>query len=98
MEWVSERDCCVGFFNCEGSVQAHHLLKPWTGSRGLGMRADDRNVVPLCAKHHYELHFTYGNEARFFEHYLEDSEAGKKIAEDLWNDSPHFNEKTGTKK
>ena len=67
MQLVSEMRCCVWGLSCNGMTQVHHLLKPWVGARGMGLRADDRNVVPLCQYHHQQLHDRYGDEFKFFE-------------------------------
>ena len=62
---VVEMPCCLRQYGgCEYGVQAHHLLKPMFGTRGMSMRSDDSNVIPLCYKHHSQLHRT-GNESKF---------------------------------
>ena len=50
MEYVAKHNCClmshssdIVSSSCGGGVQAHHLLKPWDGFRGMGMRASDNN-------------------------------------------------------
>lgn len=52
--WLREQPCCVGG-NCEGPVQVHHI----TGA-GLALRAHDHEGMPLCLKHHNELHGATG--------------------------------------
>tara|TARA_R100000231_G_scaffold107913_1_gene79873 strand:+ start:777 stop:1082 length:306 start_codon:yes stop_codon:yes gene_type:complete len=83
-EFVCSLDCCIKDISCQGPIQAHHLLKPWVGSRGIGMRSDDRNVIPLCFYHHAQLHTKYGNEERFFERYFRSRNYGRKLAKSLW--------------
>jgi hypothetical protein len=36
---------------CAGRMHAHHI----TGA-GAGMKAGDRDTMPLCARHHFALH------------------------------------------
>jgi hypothetical protein len=82
--------CCLGYSGaCFGEVQAHHLLKPWEGYRGMGMKASDRNVIPLCLGHHQALH-SAGNEFKYFESVSGREDYGKNVAEILWNLSPYF--------
>ncbi len=50
----------------------HHLLRGVV--RGMGMRAGDQWVVPLCPEHHRELH-AGGNETEFFIRYGIDPQA-----------------------
>ena len=89
LEWVHSFDCCLKRFdNCLGAIQAHHLLKPWDGFRGMGMKATDRNLIPLCLHHHTELH-KRGNEKAFFIEKTKDEDFGKNQAESLWEISPH---------
>ena len=87
--WVSEKPCCLsGHFPalCSANIQAHHLLKPYDGFRGVGLRANDKNVIPLCFKHHNALH-KRGNEFAFFEEMTGDPYFGQKVAQYLWENS-----------
>ena len=86
--WVSDRNCTLNQ-GCSGLVQAHHLLKPFDGSRGMGMRANDKNAIPLCQKHHTLLHTHYGTEANLFKDHGLHEASGMVIAESLWNKSPY---------
>ena len=86
LEYVASMDCCVKDISCQGHTQPHHLLKPWIGSRGMGMRADDRNAIPLCYFHHAQLHQKFVNESKFFERYFRNADFGKKLAQNLWHD------------
>lgn len=36
------------------NTEAHHLLRGVV--RGMGRRADDSKVIPLCSRHHRDLH------------------------------------------
>ena len=107
LEWVSELDCAISdhynrlYINgtapkekpiCSHEVQAHHLLKPFFSSRGMGLRAGDKDVIPLCFKHHSELHRN-GNELKFFEQLVSNSRFGMVTAKQLWEESPYNKEK-----
>ena len=72
--------------SCNGMTQVHHLLKPWVGARGMGLRAGDRNVVPLCQYHHQQLHDRYGDEFKFFESNFLAPTFGQELAKRLWSD------------
>lgn len=65
---------------CNGGTEAHHLLKPYSGSRGMSMKAGDENCIPLCQKHHMELHTKFGTEKNLFEHYDLPADIGQKYA------------------
>jgi len=86
LDWVRQLGCSIQSHECNGVIQAHHLLKPWDGERGMGMKSNDKNVIPLCYKHHDILHRQFGNEYKFFEHYLGDEEYGKKLAQTLYEE------------
>lgn len=87
VNFVRTQKCCIcqaGFYTAHPIVQAHHLLKPWIGARGMSLRADDRNCIPLCLHHHAKLHTKYGSEAAFFKAYGLSEDYGKKLAQSLW--------------
>ena len=89
LAWVHQFPCCLKVNgDCLGSVQAHHLLKPWDGVRGMGLKATDRNLIPLCQRHHIMLH-KRGNEIKFFEEITGNGDFGKIIAKQYWDRSPH---------
>jgi len=79
LEFVSKMPCC-----CCGmlGVQVHHLLRA-DPKRGMGRKADDKFAVPLCPRHHRELH-SDGNEERFLRAH---NVNGKQLAEILWRSS-----------
>ena len=92
MEYVAKHNCClmshssdVVSSSCGGGVQAHHLLKPWDGFRGMGMRARDNNCVPLCYKHHALLHDKYGNEDKFWTMFNLPENYGRGVSQMLWH-------------
>tara|TARA_R100001443_G_scaffold56141_2_gene67202 strand:- start:1079 stop:1435 length:357 start_codon:yes stop_codon:yes gene_type:complete len=89
LESIARMQCIMRSFHtgceCKGPTQAHHLLKPYDGSRGIGLRANDKNVIPLCYHHHHELHTKYGSEKEFFNAYGLPDDTGKRIAEMLYN-------------
>ena len=86
---VANMQCCLKTFgiaeDCNGVTQAHHLLKPYDGTRGMGMKSNDKNVIPLCRHHHTLLHTKYGSEKSFFKAYGLQEDFGKQIAESLYN-------------
>lgn len=66
LAWIRTQPCCScspgyvdGLGVCGGPVEAHHK----TGA-GMGLRAHDHETMPLCAKHHKQLHEFTG----MFEH------------------------------
>ena len=63
LEWVATLPCLIskgGFHAHNGGIQVHHLLKPYDGVRGMSLRSNDRNVIPLCYHHHSMLHTKFG--------------------------------------
>ena len=92
--YVSTLKCClakVDYFGCSHVIQAHHLLKPEYGVRGMGMKASDNNAVPLCQHHHTLLHDKFGNEDEFWVKFGLSKDYGRKMAKDIWRRSPHKN-------
>ena len=79
--WLS---CKSDAVPCGGYIQAHHLLKPWYGHKGTSLRASDNNCVPLCYKHHRQLH-DCGNEDYFWTIYNLDEDYGRTKAKQLWD-------------
>ena len=83
-EFVITFYCLLNEFGCcRGNIQAHHLLRPWYGYRGVGMRASDNNTVPLCSHHHTLLH-KFGDEDKFWTEFGYTSEHGREWAKELW--------------
>jgi hypothetical protein len=87
--YIHSLDCCCSNFECDGVVQAHHLLKPFDGVRGMGMKANDKNLVPLCMFHHDQLH-RMGNELEFSHKHFGWEFQLKHIAQKLWLRSPAY--------
>ena len=87
LAFVRSLMCCVSSYRCSGFIEAHHLLKPWDGERGMGMKATDTNAIPLCQHHHRELH-KCGNEQTFFELMGYNRDYGKALSKRLWEISP----------
>lgn len=85
LEYVTRIRCCIMHKTCNGATNAHHLLKPYDGARGMGMKANDKNVVPLCFYHHQELHDKVGNENKFWTLYGYDEDYGRRVAKNLFN-------------
>ena len=50
---------------------------------------DDKNAIPLCYKHHAELHDKIGDEHKFFMKYNLPSYYGELVAVWFWYMSPH---------
>jgi hypothetical protein len=48
LAFVRSKPCIV----CMGPAEAHHAL----GRRGTGVKPSDFGCIPVCRKHHYELH------------------------------------------
>ena len=89
LEHIHTLNCCVSNIDCSGVIQAHHLLKPFDGVRGMGMKANDKNLVPLCLYHHTELH-RMGNEYEFSYKYFGLESQLKHIAQTEWLRSPYY--------
>ena len=85
LNWIHEFECIVKH-DCFGGLQAHHLMRPFIGDRGMGMKSSDENVIPLCWKHHNELHAI--TEVKFFLKYFDDEDYGKEQALKFWLMSP----------
>ena len=88
MDFIRKQRCCIcGATN----VEAHHLLRPWRGHRGMSMKSGDENLVPLCVRHHRELHH-YGDEDSYWKEVDGQTEFGRRTAYRLWLASPHYEE------
>ena len=93
--YVSSHQCCLNLISpdvCQGNIQAHHLLKPYDGARGMGMRATDNNSIPLCYYHHSQLHNVHGNEDKFWKQYGLSEDFGRIQAKMFWDKSPYRKE------
>jgi len=56
LDWVATLPCIACKIE-DGTVVAHHLKSrgsPLSG--GTGWKSDDYNVMPLCYKHHTDIH------------------------------------------
>lgn len=87
LKWVTTLPCLLckaGFYSHSNVVQAHHLLKPYDGVRGMSLKANDRNAIPLCVFHHSQLHTKFGNEFKFFASYGLPETFGQEWAKKLW--------------
>ena len=60
LAWIRSQPCCVCKTNL--TIDAHH---PRIDVVGLGTKVSDRWAVPLCRRHHDELH-GMGNEREFW--------------------------------
>lgn len=52
LAWVRLQPCCAG--RCQGRGEAHHVRT--AANSGTGIKPPDTDSVPLCRKHHAELH------------------------------------------
>ena len=87
LNFVRSLDCGVRDISCNGYTEAHHLMKPWIDGRGMGMKATDKNVIPLCQFHHRQLHTKYGNEFKFFMQHFRREDYGQALAKKLYEES-----------
>ena len=85
---IRQKACLCSGSDCFGGVEAHHLMKPWFGYRGMGMKSGDMNVVPLCHKHHMQLH-EVGNENSFWISMGRSPDFGRAVAMRFWECSPY---------
>jgi len=80
--YVKTLPCIIiecGVYPCD----PHHLLR--AGEHGMAYTAGDDKAIPLCRKHHSELHHVGGEEI-FFAFYNMSLENMIKYAHDLyWN-------------
>ena len=90
MDWIHIHPCCLtAAGDCLGAVQAHHLLKPWDGVRGMGLKANDKNLIPLCQRHHIMLH-KIGKMSLFFSRNGGGLQIMAKVtAQRYWTRSPY---------
>ena len=72
-------------------VQAHHLMKPFYSVRGMGLRAGDKDAIPLCFDCHRELHLN-GNENKYFKLITDNENFGREKCQELWKESPYYEE------
>jgi hypothetical protein len=63
--------------------EAHHLLITPDRERGMGMKSGDNWAIPLCAKHHRQLHAN-GDEIEFFDIHGVDHHRMQKLAQYRW--------------
>lgn len=89
LDYIHTLSCSCINHECHGVIQAHHLLKPWDGVRGMGMKSNDKNLIPLCLFHHDKLH-RMGNELDFSYKYFGWEFQLKHIAQKLWLRSPAY--------
>ena len=85
---IRQKACLCSGSDCFGGVEAHHLMKPWFGYRGMGMKSGDMNVVPLCHKHHMQLH-EVGSENSFWISMGRSPDFGRAVAMRFWECSPY---------
>jgi len=94
LAWIRQQPCLMkqlGFYSCEGSVEAHHLLQPSTGFRA-GIKSADSECLPLCRKHHALIHTKFGTEKAFFKSFGLPANYGKEMARKLYESSKSYRE------
>jgi hypothetical protein len=73
LEWVRTLPCLIckaGYYSHSREVQAHHLMKPYDGFRGMGLKANDRNAIPsLLYASSLNFILKFGDEFQFFANY-----------------------------
>lgn len=104
LEYVHTLNCCIDTYHrskemmgscqvqvtpCSLPVQAHHLLKPFYSERGMGRKAGDADLIPLCLDCHTKLH-RLGNEFKFFEEITFQYNFGQVTAIKTWLSSPYY--------
>jgi hypothetical protein len=90
VHFIHEQECILRHFSpCQLRLEAHHLMRPWNGKRGMGLKANDRNLVPLCKHHHDQLH-NEGDEDAYFKLLTGHPHYGRNAAQCLWLNSPHY--------
>lgn len=89
LEHIGTMSCLISNDFCQMPIQVHHLLKPFDGMKGMGRKANDKNVIPLCLFHHTELH-RMGSEYKFSKKYFNQETRLKETAQQLWLRSPYY--------
>lgn len=85
LAWVRGHECAIAHHPahfCEGKIEAHHVRED--GNAGTGLKPDDSETVPLCAKAH-----RYGHDKGWASFAKEFAVNLMSIAMDLWRRSPH---------
>ena len=89
LNWIHSFECSLSNLECNDSIQAHHLLRPWRGFRGVGIKAGDENLIPLCEFHHRKLH-EHGDEENYFKLKTGSETFGREEAQRFWLKSPFY--------
>lgn len=82
LAWVRGHNCAVGNALCQGPIEAAHVRTGTDG--GTSLKPSDCWTIPLCSLHHAQQHQM--GEGRFEWMHKADM---KKIAQALWDISPH---------
>ena len=62
LKWVASNPCII----CQqNGCNAHHIQ--YAQHRGIGQKVGDQFTLPLCVKHHYQLHNCGMSERNFWE-------------------------------
>ena len=78
-EWVSQQPCWI----CKQTPSENaHVKKVGDPASGMGRKDDADHIVPLCRKHHQELHQL--GQQRFDKQYGTDLDFAAILTEDRW--------------
>jgi hypothetical protein len=62
LKWVASNPCII----CQQyGCNAHHIT--YAMERGIGQKVGDQFTIPLCVKHHHQLHNCMMSERQFWE-------------------------------
>jgi hypothetical protein len=64
--FIRQQPCCI--CGDDVHVEAHHPRHGSAEDAGMAQKVDDRWALPLCGKHHRELH-AFGNEREWWASY-----------------------------
>jgi hypothetical protein len=79
LRWVGTLGCCI----CGQEAVPHHLLRG-TG-HGMGLKAGDDAVIPMCHQHHMALHAA-GDETKFLQSHGIDGPALARRLHQEWSE------------
>lgn len=81
-QWIRGHVCAVAGDDCGGDIECAHV--EGSGTKGMGMKADDWATIPLCQTHHAERHRGWQTFER--RHGID----GLALAKELARKSPHI--------
>ena len=97
--YIKTLSCLIGQHglknDCSGNTEAHHLMKPYDGVRGMSLKSSDKNLIPLCQNHHMLMHTKHGTEKNLFEHYKLSATLGQEYAKAQFEGHQFYIEQDG---